>query len=135
MAEIIATIQQTAPTTVAATIRNHGGIMIDRPEAKGGADAGPMGGEYLLAALGGCFSSTLLAAVRAREADVSALKIRVVGTLEGAPARFTAIELQISAAADQAQLAKLITISERACIVANTIRDSVALSFRVVGAA
>ena len=42
-------------------------VLIDRPQEKGGADRGPMGGELFLASIGGCFMSNLLAATSARE--------------------------------------------------------------------
>ena len=57
-------IRQTSPTTSETTIRGHR-VTIDRPIEKGGTDAGPMGGELFLASVGGCFMSTLLAAIRA----------------------------------------------------------------------
>ena len=63
-------IRQTAVSTSEATIRGHQ-VSIDRPLEKGGADAGPMGGELFLAAIGGCFMSNLLAAINARKAEVS----------------------------------------------------------------
>ena len=125
-------LQQVGPATSEATIRGHK-VLIDRPEAKGGDDKGPMGGELLLAALGGCFMSNLLAAVRAREADISNVYTEVTGTLGENPARFTAIDMVVSAdGADSALLDKLVTIAERACITANTLRDAVTLTTRTV---
>ena len=61
-------------------------MFIDRPAAKGGGDAGPMGGELFLAAVGGCFMSNLLAAIRGREADISDVRVEVVGILADSPA-------------------------------------------------
>ena len=128
--QIRTTLTQVGPSTSEAEIRTHKNL-IDRPEAKGGADRGPMGGELLLASLAGCFMSNLLAAVRAREAAVENVKTDVTGTLDGAPPRFTAIELAVSAdGADVDQLEKLLTIAERGCIVANTLKDTVELTVR-----
>jgi putative redox protein len=125
-------VAQTGPATSRGTVRDHA-VLIDRPESKGGADAGAMGGELLLVALGGCFMSTLLAAIKAREAAVSNVNAAVDGTLEGKPSRFTAVTMTVTAeAADREQLQKLVTIAERTCIVANTLKDAVALSV-VVG--
>lgn len=127
------TIEQQGRTTSQAAIRSHR-VLIDRPTAKGGEDRGPMGGELLLAALGGCFMSNLLAAIAAREAKVSNIRTQVTGTLDGAPARFVAIDATVSAdCADPELLAKLVTIAERACIVSNTLRDAVELRVRVAG--
>lgn len=52
-------VEQVGPSTSKATARSHE-VFIDRPTAKGGADRGPPGGEYLLIAWGGCFMSHLL---------------------------------------------------------------------------
>ena len=48
-------VRRTTPSASEATIRGHA-VMIDRPVAKGGTDAGPMGGELFLASVGGCFA-------------------------------------------------------------------------------
>jgi putative redox protein len=93
-----------------------------------------MGGELLLVALGGCFMSNLLAAIRAREARIANVRTLVAGTLAEAPSRFEAVEMQVSAdCADRDLLGKLVTIAERSCIVANTLRAAVRLSVRVAG--
>ena len=49
----------------------------DRPQEKGGEDRGAMGGEHILMGLGGCLSSNLLAAIRAREAAIDHVTITV----------------------------------------------------------
>lgn len=133
MPVITVNMEQASPTATLGKIRTHT-VPIDRPEAKGGTDTGPMGGELLLAALGGCFMSNLLEAVRTREAPIANIQIAVNGTLAGAPARFTAIEMVIEAdyeAGDANLLQKLVTISERSCIVANSIKGAVDLTIRV----
>jgi len=63
-------LRQVSNSTSEATLRTHQ-VLIDRPAEKGGADMGPMGGELFLAGVGGCFMSNLLAAIRAREAEIS----------------------------------------------------------------
>ena len=130
--EVQVQVKQIAATTSECVARQFK-TLSDRPEAKGGADRGPMGGEMLLMGLGGCFMSNLLAAVKAREAAVSDIKIVLTATLAEAPARFSAVNLAISGNyAGKAGLEKLVTIAERSCIVANTIKDAVTLSFDVV---
>jgi len=124
---ITVTLDQTGPTTSTATIRTHT-VAIDRPEAKGGSDEGAMGGELLLASLGGCFASNLYAAIAARNADMQDVRITVEGDLAESPSRYEAIRMHVTASCpDAEQLAKLVTMSERACIVANTLKGSVAL--------
>ena len=111
--------------------REHKAVM-DRPEAKGGENRGAMGGEHLLMALGGCFMSNLLAAVQSREAEVSNVNLNISGTLESAPPHFSAIEMKVSADHnDKEQMEKLITVAERGCIVANTLKNSVKLSINL----
>ena len=82
-------IEQTGATTSRGRARSHS-LVIDRPVARGGEDQGPTGGEYQLVALGGCFMSTLLAAIRTRDADVSQVRIALTGSIDGNPPRFTA---------------------------------------------
>ena len=61
MPTIHATVTQLDHSASLADVRGHR-LTIDRPQAKGGQDKGPMGGEALLMGLGGCFMSNLLAA-------------------------------------------------------------------------
>ena len=131
MPTITVSLKQVDEATTAAKIRNHA-IDIDRPEAKGGHDKGAMGGELLLASLGGCFNSNLLAAIRARDLDIDDIAIEVNGELAEAPARFSAINMVVTSNyQDRATLEKLVLMSERACIVANTLKGSLDLSVSV----
>jgi putative redox protein len=124
-------VNQIGPSTSEGTARDHR-VLVDRPVAKGGEDQGAMGGELLLVAVGGCFMSNLLAAIRARDAAVSTIRIEVIGTLGTTPGRFTAIELKISADySDRDLITRLVTIAERGCLVANTLREPVDLSFSI----
>ncbi len=130
-AQVQIEVRQVSATTSQAVARQHK-VLSDRPEAKGGQDQGPMGGELLLMGLGGCFMSNLLAAVSAREADVQDLHLTIRGTLSETPTRFTAIALEVRGAyADRAAMEKLVTIAERGCIVANTLKNAVTLSLSV----
>ena len=124
-------IDQAGPATSRAVVRGHQ-VSVDRPMEKGGDDQGPMGGELILVGLGGCFTSNLLAAIRARQAPVSRVSTTVTATLAESPSRFAAIDLAVSAdCSDGALLQKLVSIAERACIAANTLRGGVRLSVRV----
>jgi putative redox protein len=127
-------IRQISPSASEATIRRHR-VPIDRPEAKGGGDAGPMGGELFLAAVGGCFMSNLLAAVRAREAEISDVRVEVAGFLADSPARFTRIELRIAAESrDRELLERLVEIADRGCVMMNTLRGTLDVQV-LIGAA
>src|SRR3954470_12219610 len=83
-----ATIEHVNHTTSRAIVRSHV-VLVDRGAAKGGFDLGPAGGEYQLVALGGCFTSHLLGAIRAREAAMTNVKVAVAGTLDCTPERVT----------------------------------------------
>ena len=128
-----ASIEHVNHTTSRATVRSHT-VLVDRPTAKGGLDAGPVGGEYMLVSLGGCFTSHLLAAIRAREAAVTDVRVAVTGTLDGTPEHFTAFTLDVTARCDDPELAhKLITVAARACQVVNTLRTVAPISISYDG--
>jgi putative redox protein len=79
--------------------------------------------------LGGCFLSTLLAAIRTREADVSDVRVSVIGTAGGVPERFESMALRVSGKySDEDLMRKLIAMAERGCLVTNTLKDAVAIS-------
>ena len=114
-------LSQISTATSEATLRAHR-VLIDRPQEKGGTDAGPMGGELFLASVGGCFMSNLLAAIKTRNADISEVQTDVIGFLAEAPIRFSAIELQVVAKGSSVDLERLVEIADRGCIMMNTLR-------------
>lgn len=124
-------VRQKSAFTSEAVIRDHK-VTIDRPADKGGTDFGPMGGELFLAAVGGCFMSNLLAAIKVRQAQVSDVETAVNGTIEGSPPRFSQVELCVSAdCSDRDLLEKLVEIAERGCIMMNTLRGKLDLKVRI----
>jgi putative redox protein len=129
MARVITVeVEQTGSSTSKGTARTHA-VTIDRPVEKGGADAGPLGGELLLLSLGGCFMSTLLAAINTRAAPVSHVRVHVSASIGGTPERFESMHLRVTADyADADLMRKLIDIAERGCLVTNTLRDALVLS-------
>jgi putative redox protein len=130
-----ATIEHVTHTTSRATVRTHT-FLVDRGVAKGGFDLGPAGGEYMLVSLGGCFTSHLLAAIRARQAAVTNVRVAVTGTLDGTPERFTAFTMDVSAQCPDPELArKLITIAARACQVVTTLRQVTPIAITYEGSA
>jgi len=132
MSSVSLTVSQISATASQARAREHS-FNMDRPEAKGGENKGMMGGEALLAGLGGCFMSNLLAAAVARGIILSNVKTDVTGQLsDEGPSRFVAISLSISGDSSVPdEFSKLVTIAERGCIVANTLSSSVELSLQV----
>ena len=126
--EIQVSVAQTSASTSRGQARDHT-VLCDRPAAKGGADAGPMGGELFLLGLGGCFMSNLLAAAKARELSATNFTVAITGLLEGTPPRFSTAKMVVSGDyQDREEVEKLMLIAERGCIVANTVKDAVALS-------
>jgi putative redox protein len=107
-------------------------VLIDRPASKGGADAGPMGGQLFLAAVGGCFMSNLLAAIRTRNVRLSDIRTEVVGVIADSPARFEALELCVDAEGpDRERLPDLVEIADRGCIMMNTLRGKLEVRLRI----
>ena len=128
-----ATIEHVNHTTSRATVRTHS-FLVDRGLAKGGLDQGPAGGEYMLVSLGGCFTSHLLAAIRARSAPMTGVKLAVTGTLDGVPERFTTFSLDVTAECPDVGLAhRLVTVAARSCQVINTLRHVSAISLSYEG--
>lgn len=128
MPTIHATVDQLDHSASQGVARDHALIM-DRPEAKGGQNKGPMGGEALLLGLGGCFMSNLLAAANARDIKISDARAEIAAELADAPPRYTDIHMKVTAQCEPAaELEKLVTIAERGCIVANTLAKAVNLT-------
>ena len=129
-----ATVEHVHHTTSRATVRTHT-FLVDRGVAKGGLDLGPAGGEYLPVSLGGCFTSHLLAAIRAREVAMTNVRVDVTGTMDGTPERFTAFTMDVSAQCQDSELArKLVTIAARSCQVVNTLRQVAPITITYEGA-
>lgn len=128
MPTIHATVTQLDHSASEGKARDHALIM-DRPEVKDGQNKGPMGGEALLLGLGGCFMSNLLAAAKARDIVLTHARTEISAELADAPPRYTDIHMKVTAQCEPArELQKLVTIAERACIVANTLARAVNLS-------
>ena len=124
-------VRQVSASTSEATLRTHH-VLIDRPVEKGGTDRGPMGGDLFLASVGGCFMSNLLAAIRARGEQISDAHLEVIGTIAESPARFSALELYVTAdGASPELLEKLVEIADRGCIMMNTLRGKLDVRIRI----
>ena len=76
--------------------------------------------------------SNLLAAIRARAADVSGVRTEVTGTIADSPARFSVLELRVTAeGANQELLERVVEIADRGCIMMNTLRGHLDLRIRI----
>jgi putative redox protein len=124
-------LRQVSTSTSEATLRNHH-VLVDRPAEKGGVDEGPMGGELFLASIGGCFMSNLLAAIRARAAEISDVRTDVTGTIADSPSRFSAVDLYVTAdRPSRDAFERLVEIADRGCIRMNTLRGKLDVRIRV----
>jgi putative redox protein len=123
MDDLTVALVQSGQTASVASIRDHT-IVMDRPSAQGGSDAGPMGGETLLASVGGCFMSTLYAAAAARSIPIEGARCRVTGLFAANPRRFDAIRIEVTCeSCPPADLAHLVEVAERGCLVVATLRQ------------
>jgi putative redox protein len=128
MPTVNVSIDQADHSASTAQARGHS-LTMDRPESKGGQNKGPMGGETMLMGLGGCFMSNLFAAAIARGVKISNAHADIAGELADAPPRYAAIHMKVTADCEPAdQLERLVTIAERGCITANTLRNAVELT-------
>jgi putative redox protein len=124
-------LRQLSNSTSEATVGAHR-VLVDRPTEKGGADLGPMGGQLFLASVGGCFMSNLLAAIKAREAEISDVRTEVIGTIADSPARFSSVELYVTAeSASPELLERLVDVADRGCIMMNTLRGKLDVRIRI----
>jgi len=128
MPTVTVNVDQLDHTASQGTARNHTLIM-DRPEAKGGQNKGPMGGEALLMGLGGCFLSNLFAAAASRDIELTNTRVEINGEVADTRPRYTDIHMKVTAnCSAPEQLEKLVTIAERGCIAANTLVNAVNLT-------
>jgi putative redox protein len=129
--EIKVLLKQVSGSTSEAQIGTHR-VLVDRPVSKGGADLGPMGGELFLSAIGGCFMSNLLAAIKARNVEISDVSAEVTGSIVDSPARFAAVDIYVTAEnANSELLEHLVSIADRGCIMMNTLRDKLDVTIRI----
>ncbi|MET8063588.1 OsmC family protein [Micromonospora sp. NPDC005686] len=134
MDQMTVALTQSGHTATIASIRDYT-IVMDRPSSNGGSDAGPMGGETLLASVGGCFMSTLYAAAEARSTRVEGAACRVTGVFEANPRRFGAIHIEVSCdSCPTADLEHLVVVAERGCLVAATLRQGMKVTASVAAA-
>lgn len=128
MPDVRVSVNRNGDTASEGHVRGHR-VVMDRPEEKGGGNQGPMGGETMLCALGGCFMSNLVAAAQARDVALGDVGLDIVGTTGGNPPVYERIDMTVSATAQS--LDKLVQIAERGCIVANTLKQGVPVTVTV----
>jgi len=129
MSDIQVNVRQIGGTPTSQGLARNHRILIDRPPAKGGADRGPLGGELMLLSLGGCYMSTLIAAARSRDLDVSDLHVTVDADIGGNPQQFQRATMTVHGDVDdEATLQKAIEVAERGCLVTNTLKGGMEIT-------
>jgi putative redox protein len=92
---------------------------------------GPMGGETLLASVGGCLMSTLYAAAEAGSLPVEDATCRVTGEFADTR-RFAVIRIEVTCdSCPAADFAHLVQIAESGCLVAATLRQGMPVTAAV----
>jgi putative redox protein len=76
--------------------------------------------------------STLLAAIKAREAPVSNVRAEVTGTLVDEPPRFSSVVVRVTGDCDDEELfGRLVKVAENGCIMVQTLKRGVEFSAEV----
>ncbi len=95
-------------------------------------DMDPMDGEPCLAAVGGCFMSNLLAAIRGPGSGDFRRPYRGDRHSRRLAGRFSAVELNVTAdSLGRELLERVVEIADRACIMMNTLRGKLDLRIRI----
>jgi putative redox protein len=120
-------LTRTGSMSSKAQVRQHA-VLVDRPASAAGTDSGPMGGELFLVALGGCFMSNLLAVANERAFDLPDLLVDVSGDIVDGRFGQAAVEVLADVGSEE-ELKSVVAEAESKCLVANTVRSCVALTF------
>lgn len=99
-------------------------VILDMPPERGGNGWGFKGGELLLLAVGGCFTTVLLEACERRRIAIDDLHVEVSAEDAHNPFRYVNFEIHVlvQCSAAEEELRKLMQIAERGCQVSNTLR-------------
>ncbi|MCX6090934.1 MAG: OsmC family protein [Atribacterota bacterium] len=91
------------------------------------SDAGHWPTEYVLAALGSCFSGTVFAYAKNKNYPLEKVAIKMKGELGSAPSRIQKIDMAVELIGNLTleEKERIIKTGERACTVMNTLRNGV----------
>jgi uncharacterized OsmC-like protein len=131
------------PDDIICTVKSHiGPVQAGLHPATGGDGSAACSGDMLLEALAGCAGVTLRAVSTAMGIEIRSGTVRIEGDLDyrgtlgvskEVPVGFSDIRLtfDLDTDADQEQLDKLVQLTERYCVVFQTLRRSPSLSTSV----
>ncbi|HEX2067045.1 MAG TPA: OsmC family protein [Candidatus Thermoplasmatota archaeon] len=123
-----ATAVPLSAVSVSVTMRGHA-VVQDKPHASGGADAGPMASELLLAALLACQHSTFVKVAAKRR--VAATLRRLDGEMDFKDGAISALRVRLTLAteASDAEVATLLRLTDKACTISQALKVPVEASF------
>lgn len=104
-------------------------IVVDEPEAYGGAGTGPQPTDLLLASVASCLALSVAFVARKRGVELLGLDVSVVGTYKGL--EFERIAASITSGTSRELLEGLVLEAERVCYVSNTLRHGPELDISV----
>ncbi|MET0527302.1 MAG: OsmC family protein [Microvirga sp.] len=106
-------------------------VIVDRPEGKaGGQGLGFNGGQLLALAIGGCFCNDLHYVAHEMGIELRSVSVDVSLTLDGTPllATSAAVQVDVEAVSDDADIAALIRRAEEISTVRNSIQRGVSVT-------
>lgn len=83
--------------------------------------------EYILAALGSCFSGTVFSYAKTKDFPLEKVVVRLKGEVAQAPSRISSIAMEVELVGNltRAEKERLLAAGERACTVMNTLKKGV----------
>lgn len=109
----------------------YGTVAFDEPESVGGSGSAPSPVDHFLGALGSCLSLMVRQMATRSDVEVGAIACDVDGTPDEGPLESIDVALRIETDADEETLDSVVQRAERACYVARTIGDDVAMTLDV----
>ncbi|WP_457091699.1 OsmC family protein [Microvirga sp. P5_D2] len=106
-------------------------VIVDRPEGKaGGQGLGFNGGQLLALAIGGCFCNDLHYVAHEMGIELRSVSVDVSLTLDGTPllATSAAVQVDVEAVSDDADIVALIKRAEETSTVSNSIQRGVSVT-------
>lgn len=110
-------------------------VTIDRSAQAGGMGLGFNGGELLLLALGACFTNDLYREAKKRGIDVRGVSVEVSASFpaEGAPGEDVRYDVEVDAAAGEADVRALVEATDKLAEIHNTLRVATPVTLGRVG--
>lgn len=109
-------------------------VILDNPEDSGGNNTAPMPTEFLLTAIGGCYSSAFAYFATKMRVNIRELTVRVSGFRTKSSPRFTHIRITSRPTVDkidEAKLPRLSELAEKYCTVGNTVKNMTEITVHI----